>query len=83
MSAARPPEGAQDRSAQHGGFPVSLRLVVIVLLVANLGYYAWSHGALALFGTEPARFSEREPQRLEQQVRPQMLEIRKDASGRL
>jgi hypothetical protein len=62
---------------------MTMRLVVVVLLVANLGYYAWSHGALALFGTEPARFSEREPQRLEQQVRPQMLEIRKDASGRL
>jgi hypothetical protein len=54
-----------------------MRLIVVLLLVANLGYYAWTRGALALFGTEPAR-SEREPQRLTQQVRPQMLQIRKD-----
>jgi len=55
-----------------------LRLLVVVLVVANLGYYAWTRGGLAVFGTEPARFSEREPQRLTQQVRPQMLQIRKD-----
>jgi hypothetical protein len=55
-----------------------MRLIVVLLLVANLGYYAWTRGALALFGTEPARFSEREPQRLTQQVRPQMLQIRKE-----
>ncbi|MDM0075174.1 sporulation protein [Variovorax sp. J2P1-59] len=57
-----------------------LRLLVVVLLLANLGYYAWTRGGLAVFGTEPARFSEREPQRLTQQVRPQMLQIRKDES---
>lgn len=55
-----------------------LRLVVVALLVANLGYFAWTRGALALFGAEPARFSETEPQRLQQQVRPQMLQIRKN-----
>lgn len=55
-----------------------MRLIVVLLLAANLGYYAWTRGALALFGTEPARFSEREPQRLTQQVRPQMLQIRKE-----
>ena len=55
-----------------------LRLLVVVLVVANLGYFAWTRGGLAVFGTEPARFSEREPQRLTQQVRPQMLQIRKD-----
>jgi len=55
-----------------------LRLVVALLVVANLGYFAWTRGGLAVFGTEPARFSEREPQRLTQQVRPQMLQIRKD-----
>ncbi|MDM0106001.1 sporulation protein [Variovorax sp. J22R24] len=54
-----------------------LRLLVVVLLLANLGYFAWTRGGLAVFGTEPARFSEREPQRLTQQVRPQMLQIRK------
>lgn len=58
-----------------------MRLLVVLLIVANLGYYAWSQGALALFGTRPAQFSEREPQRLQQQVRPQMLEIRKVEPG--
>ena len=55
-----------------------LRVLVVLLVVANLGYFAWTRGGLAVFGTEPARFSEREPQRLTQQVRPQMLQIRKD-----
>ena len=55
-----------------------LRVLVVLLVVANLGYFAWTRGGLAVFGTEPARFSEREPQRLAQQVRPQMLQIRKD-----
>lgn len=54
------------------------RLIVVLLLVANLGYYGWTRGALALFGTQPASFSEREPQRVAQQVRPQMLQIRKE-----
>lgn len=54
-----------------------MRWAVLLLLVANLGYCAWSRGAFALFGAEPARFSETEPQRLQQQVRPQMLQIRK------
>jgi len=54
-----------------------MRGIVILLLVANLGYFAWTRGALALFGAEPARFSETEPQRLQQQVRPEMLQIRK------
>lgn len=56
-----------------------MRWVVALLLVANLGYCAWTRGALAMFGAEPARFSETEPQRLQQQVRPQMLQIRKNA----
>lgn len=53
-----------------------LRLIVAVLLIANLGYFAWTRGGLAVFGTEPARFSETEPQRLQQQVRPEMLQVR-------
>ncbi|MDM0027681.1 sporulation protein [Variovorax saccharolyticus] len=55
-----------------------LRLLVAALLIANLGYFAWTRGALALFGAEPARFSETEPQRLQQQVRPEMLQIRRN-----
>lgn len=53
-----------------------LRWVVVALLIANLGYFVWTRGGLALFGAEPARFSETEPQRLQQQVRPEMLQIR-------
>ena len=60
-----------------------LRLLVVLLIVANVGYYAWSQGALALFGMQPARFSEREAQRLQQQVRPQMMEIRKVDPGKV
>ncbi|MBT2324968.1 sporulation protein [Variovorax paradoxus] len=55
-----------------------LRALVLVLLVANLGYFAWTRGGLAMFGTMPARFSQTEPERLKQQVRPQLLQIRKD-----
>jgi hypothetical protein len=54
-----------------------MRWLVVVLIVANLGYYAWSQGAFAAFGAQPARLSEREPERLSRQVRPQALEIRK------
>jgi hypothetical protein len=54
---------------------MNLRLLVVALLLANLGFYAWSRGGLAMFGTEPERFTETEPQRLQQQVRPQLLQI--------
>jgi hypothetical protein len=53
-----------------------MRLIVILLALANLGYYAWSQGALAVLGMQPASFSERESQRLQQQVRAEMLEVR-------
>ena len=52
-----------------------LRWIVGALLLANLVYFTWSRGGLALLGTEPAQFSETEPQRLAQQVRPQALLI--------
>jgi hypothetical protein len=45
-----------------------LRLCVLLLLLANAGYYAWSQGLLAAWGTAPAQQSE--PQRLEQQINP-------------
>jgi hypothetical protein len=53
-------------------------IVLVLLLAANGGYYAWTRGGLAMFGMEPARFTETEPQRLAQQVRPHLLQIRKD-----
>ena len=55
-----------------------MRAVVIALAAANLVYFTWTQGGLAWMGTQPARFSETEPQRVEQQVRPTMLQIRKE-----
>lgn len=54
-----------------------LRTIVLLLLVANLVYFTWTQRGLAWMGAQPARYSETEPQRLEQQVRPQMLQIQK------
>ena len=58
-----------------------LRILLLVLVLANGLYFAWSQGALAAFGLLPAAFSEREPQRLTQQVRPDALQIRPPASS--
>jgi cell division protein FtsN len=50
-----------------------LRLIVLVLLLANGGFLAWSQGFLLPWGLGPAQQSE--PQRLQQQVRPESLRI--------
>jgi hypothetical protein len=50
-----------------------LRLLVLLLLLANGAYYAWSKGLLAPYGFAPA--SQSEPQRLEQQIRPEAIRI--------
>ena len=50
-----------------------LRLLVLLLLLGNVGYFAWSHGTLAAYGFAPAVQSE--PQRLAQQLRPEALRI--------
>ncbi|HYF43608.1 MAG TPA: SPOR domain-containing protein [Ramlibacter sp.] len=50
-----------------------LRLVVILLLLANGGFYAWSQGLLLPLGMGPAQ--QAEPQRLAQQVRPEAMRI--------
>ena len=50
-----------------------LRLVVLALILANAGYYAYSHGLLAAFGFAPV--AQAEPQRLTQQIKPGMLRI--------
>jgi len=55
-----------------------VRALVIALLFANLVYFTWTQGGLAWMGTQPARYSETEPQRMDQQVRPTMLQVRKD-----
>ena len=50
-----------------------LRLAVLVLLLANAAYFAWSQNLLASWGIAPAQQSE--PHRLEQQIKPQAIRI--------
>ena len=50
-----------------------LRLLVLVLLLANSGYLAWSRGLLAEAGFAPAVQSE--PQRLLQQIHPEAMKV--------
>ena len=50
-----------------------LRLLVLVLLLANAAYFAWGQGLLAAYGFAPARQSE--PERLAQQIRPEAMQL--------
>ncbi|MFY3385403.1 SPOR domain-containing protein [Paracidovorax sp. MALMAid1276] len=50
-----------------------LRLAVIVLLLANAGYFAWAQGHLRSWGYGPAE--QAEPQRMHQQIKPETLQI--------
>lgn len=50
-----------------------LRFLVLVLLLANAGYYAWSQGLLQSWGLAPVQ--QAEPQRLQQQIQPEALRI--------
>ncbi|RYX94104.1 MAG: SPOR domain-containing protein [Comamonadaceae bacterium] len=50
-----------------------LRLFVLVLLLANGAYFAWARGMLQPYGYAPVQQSE--PQRLEQQIKPETLVI--------
>ena len=51
------------------------RAAVIVLALANLGYLAWSRGALATFDLVPADLAAREPHRLARQILPERLRV--------
>lgn len=53
-----------------------LRLLVLLLVLANAGYFAWSQGLLGAWGFEPAATGE--PQRLRQQINPEALRILRD-----
>ena len=50
-----------------------LRLLVLLLLLGNAGYFAWTRSLLAPYGFAPAMQSE--PQRLAQQIRPEALRV--------
>lgn len=50
-----------------------LRLAVLVLILANAAYFAWSQHLLAPWGLAPAQQSE--PQRLAQQIKPEAVRI--------
>jgi hypothetical protein len=50
-----------------------LRLLVLILVLANAAYFAWSQNLLASWGFAPAQQSE--PHRLEQQIKPQAIRI--------
>ncbi|MDF1481174.1 SPOR domain-containing protein [Extensimonas sp. H3M7-6] len=54
-----------------------MRLFVSLLFLLNLGYFAWSHGALRTLGLAPAETSE--PQHQLQQIRPETLQILRTA----
>ncbi len=50
-----------------------LRLLVLILILANAGYYAFSQGLLAAYGFSPS--AQTEPQRVAQQINPEALRI--------
>lgn len=50
-----------------------LRLLVLLLLLANAAWFAWAQGLLQPWGYAPAQQSE--PQRMAQQVRPEAVRL--------
>jgi hypothetical protein len=50
-----------------------LRALVVVLVLANLAFWAWSTGMLEGIGLAPS--SERDPARLDQQIRPEAVRV--------
>jgi hypothetical protein len=47
--------------------------LALALVIANLLFWAWSHGGLRLLGWAPS--DPREPQRVEEQLRPESLRL--------
>ena len=54
---------------------------LVLCFVVAAGYFAWSHGSLRAWGFGPAQQSE--PQRMEQQIRPQSIRILRPEEARL
>lgn len=57
------------------------RLLVLVLLLANGVYFAWTQGLLQMYGFAPATYTE--PQRLSQQIRPEAMQLLTEQEVRL
>ncbi len=51
-----------------------LRAIVVLLLAANVVFFAWTQGWLAPLA-QPPLSSEREPDRMRQQVRPESVTV--------
>lgn len=56
-----------------------LRLTALLLVLANLGYFAWSQGHLRALGWGPEE--QREPERLERQLAPEKLRVERVAEA--
>ncbi|MEG2880278.1 MAG: SPOR domain-containing protein, partial [Comamonas sp.] len=56
-----------------------LRIALFILLLANAGYFAWSQGALTSLGWAPQQHNE--PERLQQQLRPETLQLKPPAAA--
>jgi len=54
-----------------GGLEDMLRITLLLLVLANMAYYLWSHERLVHWGLGPV--AQTEPQRLAQQIRPDAL----------
>jgi hypothetical protein len=50
-----------------------LRWVIVLLVLANAGFYAWTQGHLTSLGFAPSE--QREPERLQAQMRPEVMRL--------
>ena len=50
-----------------------LKVFVLLLVLANAGFYGWSHGYLAGIAPPPGQ---EEPERLRHQVHPEAIQVR-------
>jgi hypothetical protein len=57
-----------------------LRLLVVLLILANGAYFAWSHGLLAVTGLAPVPQSE--PARMRAQIKPELVRVIRPTDAR-